>query len=72
MENATKALFIAIFIVILITIIFIVLYLLPSILAIRKKCKNLSKIILINVFLGWTIIGWLISLFFVISITNEE
>ena len=67
MENYTKALFIAIFIVISIVLILITLYFIPSIIAIKKKHKDLSKILMINIFLGWTIVGWIISLVIVIN-----
>ncbi len=72
MENYTKALFIAIFIVISIVLIFITLYFIPSIIAIKKKHKDLSKILMINTFLGWTIVGWIISLVIVINKQKKE
>ena len=72
MENYTKALFIAIFIVISIVLILITLYFIPSIIAIKKKHKDLSKILMINIFLGWTIVGWIISLVVVINKQKKE
>jgi len=38
----------------------IILYLIPIIVALRKD--NNSKVIMINMFLGWTVIGWFIAL----------
>ncbi|MBI2112785.1 superinfection immunity protein, partial [Candidatus Woesearchaeota archaeon] len=35
-----------------------IIYFLPSILAITRKQKSIVDIILLNTFLGWTIIGW--------------
>ena len=72
MENYTKALFIAIFIVISIVLILITLYFIPSIIAIKKRHKDLSKILMINTFLGWTIVGWIISLVMVINKQKKE
>ncbi|HCC03589.1 MAG TPA: superinfection immunity protein [Clostridiales bacterium] len=72
MENYTKALFIAIFIVISIVLILITLYFIPSIIAIKKRHKDLSKILMINTFLGWTIVGWIISLVIVINKQKKE
>ena len=72
MENYTKALFIAIFIVISIVLILITLYFIPSIIAIKKRHKDLSKILMINIFLGWTIVGWIISLVIVINKQKKE
>jgi len=39
-----------------------ILYLYPSIIALKRKKKDLWKIIAINVFLGWTLIGWGVAL----------
>lgn len=72
MENYTKALFIAIFIVISIVLILITLYFIPSIIAIKKRHKDLFKILMINTFLGWTIVGWIISLVMVINKQKKE
>lgn len=38
------------------------LYFLPSIIAILKKTKNYGSVIVVNLFLGWTIIGWIVAL----------
>ncbi|MDS1116379.1 superinfection immunity protein [Gordonia westfalica] len=38
------------------------LYLLPSIVAELRKAPNKGSIIVINVLLGWTIIGWVVAL----------
>lgn len=37
------------------------IYLLPSIIALIKR-NNRTKVILFNIFLGWTIVMWIISL----------
>ena len=39
----------------------IALYLLPSIIALAKRNRR-TKVILFNIFLGWTIVMWIISL----------
>ncbi|MBY4575974.1 hypothetical protein ACN94_20730 [Gordonia paraffinivorans] len=38
------------------------LYLLPSIIAQLRKVPNKGSTIVINVFLGWTIVGWVVAL----------
>lgn len=43
-------------------VILIVLYMLPTIVATRRKKKNVSAITMLNLFLGWTFIGWVIAL----------
>ena len=41
---------------------FIIIYLLPSIIAIIRKHKNLVPVLIINIFLGATFFGWVIAL----------
>ena len=67
MENYTKAFFISLAIYIAMLIPLILLYFLPSIIAINKKNKNIVTIIIINLFLGWTVIGWIFTLIWVIK-----
>ena len=57
------------FVIIIIILISFALYFLPSIIAILKRKSNMLAIILLNVFLGWTFIGWLVSLIW--SVTND-
>lgn len=38
------------------------IYFLPSIIAGMKKRKNSVDILILNTFLGWTILGWIIAL----------
>jgi Superinfection immunity protein/zinc-ribbon domain len=37
-------------------------YFLPTIIAIAKKKRNAGAIALLNIFLGWTIIGWIVAM----------
>jgi len=39
-----------------------VLYFLPSILAFARNKRDTTSIVLLNFFLGWTAIGWVIAL----------
>jgi Superinfection immunity protein len=43
-------------------IIGIALYFLPTIIAIVRKKDNLLLILLLNIFLGWTLVGWIVAL----------
>lgn len=47
-----------------IVIVFLVLfaYFLPSVMAVSNKKKNKGSIIVVNTFLGWTLIGWVVAL----------
>lgn len=40
----------------------LVLYFLPSIVALARKVTHQGSVVVINVFLGWTFIGWVIAL----------
>lgn len=51
-------------------ILFIFFYLLPSVLAVSRNHKNAAPIVVINILLGWTLIGWVVSLAW--SLTNKE
>jgi len=39
-----------------------VMYFLPSIIAFARSKRDTSAIVLLNFFLGWTLIGWVVSL----------
>lgn len=43
------------------------LYFLPALLAIRRRKANATLIFLMNLALGWTLIGWLVALIWAIS-----
>lgn len=38
------------------------LYFLPGIVAMTRKTENSGAVIVINVFLGWTLLGWVVAL----------
>jgi hypothetical protein len=38
------------------------LYFLPSTIAYRRKKKNAASILVVNAFLGWTLVGWVVAL----------
>ena len=39
-----------------------VMYFLPSIIALARSKRDITAIILLNFFLGWTMIGWIVAL----------
>ena len=39
-----------------------VMYFLPSIIALARSKRDLLAIFLLNFFLGWTVIGWVVAL----------
>ena len=48
-----------------------VIYFLPSILAIRKWRYNSAAIIALNIFFGWTLVGWIVSLVWALTSGSE-
>ncbi len=44
----------------------IALYFLPSMLAAERSHRNVASIVIINILLGWTLIGWLAALLWAI------
>jgi uncharacterized membrane protein YqaE (UPF0057 family) len=42
-------------------------YILPSIVACVRRHKNESAIIVLNLFLGWTFVGWVAALVWAVS-----
>lgn len=43
-------------------LIVLALYLLPGIVAVARKVPHQGSVIVINLFLGWTFIGWVVAL----------
>ncbi|MGD0739893.1 MAG: superinfection immunity protein [Terracidiphilus sp.] len=39
-----------------------VLYFLPAIIAAARHTHNSTGILLLNIFLGWTVVGWFVAL----------
>lgn len=46
---------------------FAVLYILPGSLAHKRAHRNWIPIMILNVFLGWTLIGWIAALMWAVS-----
>ncbi|MEA2370417.1 MAG: hypothetical protein QOH12_811 [Solirubrobacteraceae bacterium] len=40
----------------------ICLYFVPTVVAVKRAHHQLSAILIVNVFLGWTFIGWVVAL----------
>lgn len=52
------------------TLVALFFYFLPSTMAHARQKRNLAAIFVINLFLGWTLIGWVVALAW--AITYEE
>ena len=46
----------------LMVVILVGLYLLPSIVAATRQVPHAGPVVIVNVFLGWTLIGWVVAL----------
>lgn len=59
-------------VVVLILILSFALYFMPSIVAGGREHKNVNSIVLLNLFLGWTIVGWVVALVWAASHQPER
>lgn len=48
----------------------LVLYFIPSVVAYKVKHRNMTAIIVLNIFAGWTFVGWVVAL--VWALTKNE
>jgi len=51
----------------LVTFLVITGYLLPSIIALKRDKHNKSAIIMLNVLLGWTLVGWVVAMVWAVT-----
>ncbi len=56
---------------ILVLMLGVLLYLLPSIVAQLRRHKNNNSICILNIFLGWTFLGWVVALSWAFSANVE-
>lgn len=52
--------------------IILAVYFLPSIIASHKKHRNAEAISILNLLLGWTILGWIIALVWALMKEKKE
>ena len=52
-------------------ILFIIPYFLPSIIALFRSKSNTTAIVMLNLFLGWTFIGWVVALIWAVTKDRE-
>jgi len=58
------------FVWLLILLVIIAIYFIPTIIAYDNKTNNRTQVLIINIFLGRTLIGWVVAL--VIAIGKDE
>lgn len=47
-----------------------VVYFLPTIIAFKRGKRNRGAILALNLFLGWSLLGWVVSLVWALSVDN--
>lgn len=47
-------------------------YFLPSIVAYFRKKKNYNAILVLNLLLGWTLIGWVIAMIWAMTVDEQK
>ena len=68
----TAAGIVGIILLLVLIVIGFVFYFLPSVIATFRAHHQLAAIIVINLFFGWTFIGWVICLAWAVSATREQ
>lgn len=56
---------------ILILLVALGIYCTPSLIAIARSHRQTSPILIVNIFLGWTLIGWVLTLAWAFSAQNK-
>lgn len=59
-------------VIVAVCLISLAIYLIPTIIAKVKRKKNMSGIALLNIFAGWSAVGWIISLIWAVSSDREK
>ena len=52
-------------------IVIVALYFLPSIVARHRNHHNSTAIVLLNIFLGWTFLGWVVALVWAATVVQK-
>lgn len=52
----------------IVDMVLLVIYFVPSIVASERKKRNTSAIIALNLFLGWTLVGWVVALVWALTL----
>ena len=50
----------------------IYVYFIPSIVAVKRNHKNHMPIILLNIFLGWSLLGWVAALVWSTTVQDNQ
>lgn len=53
-------------------VLLVAFYFLPSVIAVNRKHKNRTPIILVNLFFGWFLLGWIVALIWAFTANTES
>lgn len=53
-------------------LILLAIYITPTIVALLRKEKELTKIIFVNILLGWTVVGWILAMSWACGMDDEK
>ncbi len=53
-------------------LLYLFVYLLPVIIAYWRSKSDIKKIFIVNLLLGWTVIGWIVALIWAVSINENN
>lgn len=56
---------------IILMLVFLGIYFFPTIVAGIRKSNSLTQVFVLNLFLGWTILGWIIALIWAVGKDRE-
>ena len=56
----------------LLILLLLLIYILPISLAYKNKIRNRHSLYVVNIFLGWTLIGWVVCLAWSVSSSRED
>ena len=57
---------------VLFLLLLLVLYPLPTYIALRRRKRNVAAILILNLLLGWTFIGWTVALVWALTVDRPE
>ncbi|MGH7861803.1 MAG: superinfection immunity protein [Candidatus Dormibacteraceae bacterium] len=58
--------------ILIVLVMAVALYFIPTIIAANRRKANTTAIFALNLFLGWCLIGWVISLVWALSVDDPD
>lgn len=71
MANSEVAIFFAWIMLFVFILSLVALYCLPTIIALKRKKEDYLAIIMVNLFAGWTFVGWVIAIVWAFTVDKK-